>query len=77
MQRNLYFDLFSLFMPDEIRVCDTPMKVTIEKGVMVLRFYPKTDKAEYPDQSDFVLKFEDEKDKKKLIKILATDHDDL
>lgn len=62
-------------MPVEARICDTPMKVTIEKDLMVLRFYPKTDKAVYPDQSDFLLKFEDEKDKKKLIKILATEHD--
>jgi len=44
---------------------------------MVLCSYPKTDKAMYPDQSDFVLKFEDETDKKKLIKILATEHNDL
>jgi len=64
-------------MPIEIRLCDTPMKVTVEKGVMVLRFYPKTDNAVYPDQSDFVLKFEDESDKKKLIKILATEHDSI
>ena len=62
-------------MTDEIRICDTPMKTTVEKGVMVLRFYPKTEKAVYKDQSDFVLKFEDESDKKKLIKILATEHD--
>jgi hypothetical protein len=64
-------------MPIEIRLCDTPMKVTVEKGVMVLRFYPKKDNAVYPDQSDFVLKFEDESDKKKLIKILATEHDSI
>ncbi|NGX63530.1 MAG: hypothetical protein KR126chlam6_00942 [Candidatus Anoxychlamydiales bacterium] len=62
-------------MPVEARICDTPMKATIEKDLMILRFYPKTDKAVYPDQSDFILKFEDEKDKKKLIKILATEHD--
>ena len=46
-----------------------PYEITKEGDFTVLRFFPKSPTAEYPNDSVMVLKL-NEKDKQKLIKIL-------
>jgi len=50
-------------------ICTSPIEVTIVEDAMKIRFFPKTEKDENPQQSTFVLHFKNESDKKKLIKI--------
>ena len=47
-----------------------PYEISKEKGMIVIRFYPKSLKAKYPNDSIFVLKL-NEKELEKLQKILT------
>ncbi len=47
-----------------------PYEVTKDGSITTIRFYPKKSNAEYPNQSEFVLKL-NETDRQTLIKLLS------
>ena len=52
------------------KVGSYPYEIERKGNILILRFFPKSPTAEYPNDSVLVLKL-DEKDKQKLIKILS------